>query len=62
VDNDSRIMISKALNLSDRLSSCSKAAKRMLGDKVSLFRVMVFQPGVTADEEEADEFLIPIQF
>ncbi len=34
VDSDSRIMISKALNLSDRLSSCSKVARRMLGDKV----------------------------
>jgi hypothetical protein len=59
VDSESRIMISKALNLSDRLSSCSKAAKRLLGDKVSWFRVMVFQPGVTGvEEDEADEFLI----
>src|SRR5579864_2424896 len=30
MDTDSRIMISRALNLSDRLSSCSKAARRML--------------------------------
>lgn len=51
-------MISKALNLSDRLSSCSKAARRLLGDKAGIFRVMVFQPGVTGEEEEADEFLI----
>jgi hypothetical protein len=58
VDSDSRIMISKALNLSDRLSSCSKLARRLLGDKISMFRVFVFQPGVTDDEEEADEFLI----
>ena len=58
VDSDSRIMISKALNLSDRLSSCSKAARRLLGDKAGIFRVMVFQPGVTGEEEEADEFLI----
>ena len=58
VDSDSRIMISKALNLSDRLSSCSKAARRLLGDKVGMFRVMVFQPGVTGEEDEADEFLI----
>ena len=33
VDSDSRIMISRALNLSDRLSSCSKVARRMLGDQ-----------------------------
>ena len=59
VDSDSRIMISKALNLSDRLSSCSKVARRLLGDKVSVFRVFVFQPGVQgAEEDEADEFLI----
>jgi hypothetical protein len=59
VDSDSRIMISKALNLSDRLSSCSKVARRLLGDKVSAFRVFVFQPGVQgAEEDEADEFLI----
>ena len=59
VDSDSRIMISRALNLSDRLSSCSKVARRMLGDKSSLFRLFVFQPGMEgAQEDEADEFLI----
>jgi hypothetical protein len=59
VDSDSRIMISRALNLSDRLSSCSKVARRMLGDHSSLFRLFVFQPGVEgAQEDEADEFLI----
>jgi hypothetical protein len=59
VDSDSRIMISRALNLSDRLSSCSKVARRMLGDHGSLFRLFVFQPGVEgAQEDEADEFLI----
>jgi hypothetical protein len=59
VDSDSRIMISRALNLSDRLSSCSKVARRMLGDHSSLFRLFVFQPGVQgAQEDEVDEFLI----
>ena len=59
VDSDSRIMISRALNLSDRLSSCSKVARRMLGDHSSLFRLFVFQPGMEgAQEDEADEFLI----
>src|SRR5260370_38592996 len=52
-------MISRALNLSDRLSSCSKVARRMLGDRSSLFRLFVFQPGMEgAQEDEADEFLI----
>jgi class 3 adenylate cyclase len=59
VDSDSRIMISRALNLSDRLSSCSKVARRMLGDRSSLFRLFVFQPGMEgAQEDEVDEFLI----
>jgi hypothetical protein len=59
VDTDSRIMISRALNLSDRLSSCSKAARRMLSENPSLFRLFLFQTmteGVA--EDEADEFLI----
>ena len=59
MDTDSRIMISRALNLSDRLSSCSKAAKRMLSQNSSPFRLFLFQTmmeGVA--EDEADEFLI----
>lgn len=59
-DSDSRIMISRALNLSDRLSSCSKVARRLLADRTGLFRLFVFQPGMEGaqQEEEADEFLI----
>ena len=59
MDTDSRIMISRALNLSDRLSSCSKAAKRMLSQNPSPFRLFLFQTmteGVA--EDEADEFLV----
>ncbi len=59
MDTDSRIMISRALNLSDRLSSCSKAARRMLSKNPSPFRLFLFQTmteGVA--EDEADEFLI----
>ena len=59
MDTDARIMISRALNLSDRLSSCSKAAKRMLSQNPSPFRLFLFQTmteGVA--EDEADEFLI----
>ena len=59
MDTDSRIMISRALNLSDRLSSCSKAAKRLLSENQSMFRLFLFQTmmeGVA--EDEADEFLI----
>jgi hypothetical protein len=59
MDTDSRIMISRALNLSDRLSSCSKAAKRMLSVNPSPFRLFHFQTMVEGvAEDEADEFLI----
>jgi hypothetical protein len=58
-DGDSRIMISKALNLSDRLSGCAKIAKRLLaGQKTqfSLFQFLTAMEGASA--EELDEFLV----
>lgn len=59
-DGDSKIMISKALNLSDRLSSCSKVARRLLANNPSPFRVFSLQTviveGVAA--EEGDELLM----
>ena len=59
VDADSRIMISRALNLSDRLSSCSKLARRLLGQPKSLFNLFLFQTVLEgAVEEEADELMI----
>lgn len=59
IDGDSRIMISHALNKSDRLSSCSKVAKRLLADKPSPFRLFLFQTVMAGtSEEEAEEFLI----
>lgn len=54
-----RIMISKALNESDRLSSCSKAARKFVGDKKTPFSVFSFQ---TVDDKDTtgnpDEFLM----
>ncbi len=59
MDSDSRIMISRALNLSDRLSSCSKVARRLLARNASPFRLFLFQTVMEgASEEEAEEFLI----
>lgn len=59
MDNNSRIMISRALNLSDRLSSCSKAVRRLLGKHDSPFRLFVFQTAMEGTtEEEMDEFLL----
>jgi hypothetical protein len=55
MDADSRIMISRALNLSDRLSSCSKIAKRLFQANPSPFNVYLVQTlmeDVAADEGE----------
>ena len=59
LDGSSRIMISKALNESDRLSSCNKGARRFLADCESLFNVFSFK---TVEDEDTggnpDEFLM----
>jgi len=59
-DGDSKIMISKALNLSDRLSSCSKMARRLFAKNPSPFRVFLLQTLIVegAAEEEGDELLM----
>jgi class 3 adenylate cyclase len=48
MDGSHRVMISEALNLSDRLSACHKRARREVQDSDPMFDVFVFQ---TADEE-----------
>ena len=59
VDGDSRIMISKALNLSDRLSGCAKLAKRMLSKQKTHFSIFQFLNTMEgASAEELDEFLV----
>jgi len=58
-DGESRIMISKALNLSDRLSGCAKLAKRMLSGQKTHFSVYQFLTAMKgASPEELDEFLV----
>jgi hypothetical protein len=58
-DGDSRIMISKALNLSDRLSGCTKLARRMLAAQKSNFSIFHFLQAMQgASAEELDEFLV----
>jgi class 3 adenylate cyclase/flagellar biosynthesis chaperone FliJ len=58
-DGESRIMISKALNLSDRLSGCAKLAKRLLAGQKTLFSVFQFLTAMEgASAEELDEFLV----
>jgi hypothetical protein len=59
MDGAHRIMISDALNLSDRLSACHKRARRQMKDSNLLFNVFVFQ---TVDEQLAagalEDFLL----
>ncbi len=58
-DGDSRIMISKALNLSDRLSGSGKLAKRLLANQKSDFSLFQFLTAMEgASPEELDEFLV----
>jgi hypothetical protein len=59
LDGEARIMISDALNLSDRLSGCHKLARKSLPDNRGAFNVFIFQ---TISEETAagamEEFLV----
>ena len=58
MDGSSRIMISKALNESDRLSGCTKGARRFVGRRSVPFNVFSFQ---TVDDKDTggipEEFL-----
>jgi len=59
MDGNHHIMISRALNESDRLASCTKSARRFLDGRDTMFNVFRFQP---VDDEDAagafDEFLL----
>lgn len=59
MDGSTRIMISKALNESDRLSGCNKGARRFISPGESLFNVYSFK---TVEDEDTggnpDEFLM----
>ncbi len=59
MDGDSRIMISKALNLSDRLSSCSKVARRLFAQNPSPFNVFLLQTLMEdVGDDEGEELLV----
>jgi len=59
MDGDSKIMISRALNLSDRLSSCSKITKRLFQTNISPFNVFVLQTLMEdASPDEGEELLV----
>jgi hypothetical protein len=59
MDGGTRIMISPALNAGDRLSSCSRSARRFCAGVESVFNVFAFQTIDDADTAgQPDEFLI----
>jgi hypothetical protein len=55
MDGEKRIMISEALNESDRLSSCNKRARKAMEPLASPFHVYAFQTASDADAGEAAE-------
>jgi len=55
MDGEKRIMISEALNESDRLSSCNKRARKAMEPLGSPFHVYAFQTVSDADAGEAPE-------
>jgi hypothetical protein len=58
-DGDQKIMISPALNLSDRLSSCSKSVRKHINGVDLPFNLYVFQatPGNLPNQSETQEIL-----
>jgi hypothetical protein len=55
MDGDKRIMISEALNESDRLSSCNKRARKAMESLDTPFHVYAFQTVSDADAAESTE-------
>jgi len=58
LDGEQRIMISDALNESDRLSSCSRNLRRSMKDLQTPFRVFAFQTVSEADTQDSPEDFI----
>jgi len=55
MDGDHRIMISDAINESDRLSSCNKRVRKKLAPDAGLFRVYRLQISTDSDPDSAPE-------
>ncbi|HXZ41137.1 MAG TPA: hypothetical protein VEG68_10385 [Terriglobales bacterium] len=58
MDGEQRIMISDALNESDRLSSCSKRLRKTMNESQSPFHVYAFQTASDAELEDSSEDFI----
>jgi hypothetical protein len=59
MDGEQRIMISDALNESDRLSSCSKRVRKTVNTTQAAFRVYAFQTVNDQDVQDSpDDFIL----
>ena len=59
LDGEDRIMISDALNESDRLASCNKRVRKSMAPMESPFNVYVFQGGADGEaQQNPDDFLM----
>jgi hypothetical protein len=54
MDGEHQIMISEALNESNRLSSCNKRARKVMESQAGPFHVYVFQSGQLSKDESAN--------
>ncbi len=54
MDGERQIMISEALNESDRLSSCNKRVRKVMESQAGMFHVYVFQVGEDATSAQAN--------
>jgi len=58
LDGKKRIMISPAINLADRLSSCNKTLRRILAGKRKTFNLYVYQSGKHGDKILSDDEIV----
>jgi hypothetical protein len=58
MDGEQRIMISDALNESDRLSSCSKRVRKSMKASATPFHVYAFQTISDAEEGSSEDFIL----
>src|SRR5208282_3812405 len=58
MDGEHQIMISEALNQSDRLSSCNKSARKVMESQAGPFHVYVFQPANMHETENSEDSIL----
>src|ERR1700691_5467622 len=58
MDGEHQIMISEALNESDRLSSCNKGARKVMESQAGPFHVYVFQAGDAEESANPEDSIV----